>query len=118
MINFVTHILKSVIHCRNGLNPCIAEIKKASLSRQINKVVLVYTHTIMVYFLGTTMEIRVTIPFTVSFIPGDQYGGPDCSIIMLTCTVYSNKSNQNQNQLTDRHNTEEPRLCVWNAASA
>ena len=32
----------------------------------------------LVYFLGTTMEIRVTRPFMVSFIPGDQYGGSDC----------------------------------------
>ena len=49
------------------------------------------------YFLGTTMEIRVTRPFIVYFIPGDQYGGPDCFIIMLTCTVDWNKSNQIKN---------------------
>ena len=41
----------------------------------------------LVYFLGITVEIRVTRPFIVYFIPGDQYGGPDCFIIMLTCTV-------------------------------
>ena len=29
------------------------------------------------------MEIRVTRPFIVSFIPGDQYGGPDCFISCL-----------------------------------
>ena len=28
-------------------------------------------------------EIRVTRPFMVSFIPGDQYGGPDCFISCL-----------------------------------
>ena len=37
----------------------------------------------VVYFSGTTMEIRVTRPFIVSFIPGDQYGGPDCFISCL-----------------------------------
>ena len=37
----------------------------------------------LVYFSGTTMEIRVTRPFIVSFIPGDQYGGPDCFISCL-----------------------------------
>ena len=36
----------------------------------------------LVYFSGTTMEIRVR-PFIVSFIPGDQYGGPDCFISCL-----------------------------------
>ena len=34
----------------------------------------------LVYFLGTTMEIKVTRPFIVSFIPGDQYGGLDLYI--------------------------------------
>ena len=29
------------------------------------------------------MEIRVTRPFIVSFIPGDQYGDPDCFISCL-----------------------------------
>ena len=29
------------------------------------------------------MEIRVTRPFIVFFIPGDQYGGPDCFISCL-----------------------------------
>ena len=29
------------------------------------------------------MEIRVTRPFIVYFIPGDQYGGPDCFISCL-----------------------------------
>ena len=29
------------------------------------------------------MEIRVTIPFIVYFISGDQYGGPDCFISCL-----------------------------------
>ena len=29
------------------------------------------------------MEIRVTRLFIVSFIPGDQYGGPDCFISFL-----------------------------------
>ena len=37
----------------------------------------------LVYFSGTTMEIRVTGPFIVFFIPGDQYGGPDCFISCL-----------------------------------
>ena len=37
----------------------------------------------LVYFSGTSMEIRVTRPFIVSFIPGDQYGGPDCFISCL-----------------------------------
>ena len=37
----------------------------------------------LVYFSGTTMEIRVTRPFIVYFIPGDQYGGPDCFISCL-----------------------------------
>ena len=37
----------------------------------------------LVYFSGTTMEIRITRPFIVSFIPGDQYGGPDCFISCL-----------------------------------
>ena len=37
----------------------------------------------LVYFSGTTMEIRVTRPFIVSFIPGDQYGGPDSFISCL-----------------------------------
>ena len=32
----------------------------------------------LVYIFRTTMEIRVTRPFIVFFIPGDQYGGPDC----------------------------------------
>ena len=34
----------------------------------------------LVYFLGTTMGIKVTRPFIVSFIPGDQYGGLDLYI--------------------------------------
>ena len=34
----------------------------------------------LVNFSGTTMEIRVTRPFIVYYIPGDQYGGPDCFI--------------------------------------
>ena len=42
----------------------------------------------LVYFLETTMEIRVTRPFIVSFIPGDQYSGSVFFIIMLTCTGY------------------------------
>ena len=37
----------------------------------------------LVYFSRTTREIRVTRPFIVSFIPGDQYGGPDCFISCL-----------------------------------
>ena len=38
----------------------------------------------VVYFFGTAMDIRVTRPFIVSFISGDQYGGPDCFIFMFT----------------------------------
>ena len=37
----------------------------------------------LVYFSGTTMEMRVTSGFRVSFIPGDQYGGPDYFISCL-----------------------------------
>ena len=33
------------------------------------------------------MEIRVTRPFIVSIIPGDQYGDPGGFIIILTCNV-------------------------------
>ena len=44
------------------------------------------------------MEIRVTRRFIVYLIPGDQYGGPDCFISMLACTVllkqFKLKSNQ------------------------
>ena len=38
---------------------------------------------LLVHMAGTTMEIRVTRPFIVSFIPGDQNGGPDCFISCL-----------------------------------
>ena len=43
------------------------------------------------------MEIRVTRPFIVSFIPGDQYGGPDCFISclhVLFTEINQIKSNQ------------------------
>ena len=52
----------------------------------------------LVYFSGTTMEIRVTRPFIVSFIPGDQYGGPDCFISclhVLFTEINQIKSNHN-----------------------
>ena len=52
----------------------------------------------LVYFSGTTMEIRVTRPFIVSFIPGDQYGGPDCFISCLH--VLFTEINQNQSPST------------------
>ena len=39
------------------------------------------------------MGIRVTRPFIVSFIPGDQYGGPDCFYNhALTLTLYSSST--------------------------
>ena len=48
----------------------------------------------LVYFSGTTMEIRVTRPFIVYFIPGDQYCGPDCFISCLH--VLLTEINQNK----------------------
>ena len=54
----------------------------------------------LVYFLGTTMEIRVTRPFIVSFIPGNQYGGPDCFIIMLTIHILFTETNQIKSRCT------------------
>ena len=50
----------------------------------------------LVYFSGTTMVIRVTRPFIVSFFPGDQYGGPDCfrSCLHALFTEINQKSNQ------------------------
>ena len=38
--------------------------------------------------LETTMEIKVTRPFIVSFIPGDQYGGPEYFIIMYDTVLF------------------------------
>ena len=56
----------------------------------------------LVYFSGTTMEIRVAIPFIVSFIPGDQYGDPDCFISclhVLFTEINQIKSNPNNDTL-------------------
>ena len=51
----------------------------------------------LVYFSETTMEIRVSRLFIVYFIPGDQYGGPDCFISclhVLFTEINQIKSNQ------------------------
>ena len=66
----------------------------------------------LVYVLGTTMEIRVTRPSIVSFIPGDQYGGPDVFIIMLTCTVYRNKSINPKKTFVIEHTFETKTLAT------
>ena len=44
------------------------------------------------------MEIRVTRPFIVSFIPGDQYGGPDGFISCLHVLFTEINQIKNQNR--------------------
>ena len=68
----------------------------------------------LVYFSGTTMEIRVTRPFIVSFIPGDQYGGPDCFISclhVLFTEINQIKSNQISPPLITVY-SKVHRLCI------
>ena len=67
----------------------------------------------MVYFLGTTMEIRVTRPFIAYFIPGDQYGGPDCFISCLHILFTKIKQIKSNGDITYTAVQRQRAVTVW-----
>ena len=58
------------------------------------------------------MEIRVTRPFIVFFIPGDQYGGPDCFISCLHVLFTEINQIQSNKKIPVRTNTIHNRLTL------
>ena len=67
---------------------------------------------LLVYFSGTTMEIRVTRPFNCVFYPWWPVWWPWLFYIMLTCTVHWNKSNQNKKK-KKKKNSNKKKVCKY-----